>query len=186
MKTIISLPGWLLLLAGWGASVSAGTTNIVTLSGTSFSPPDLTIQVGDTITFTNKGGFHSVVCQGTDAFCGSHPTAQSAPWGFSFTYANAGTYPFRCTVHSANFTSGMHGSVTVQTPTNTPPTLEALKLIDGGLFRFTISGKSGLQEIVESSPDLVHWTPVSTNLTGESYTNAVSPDAALYFRAVQQ
>ncbi|MSU33933.1 MAG: hypothetical protein EXS36_02260 [Pedosphaera sp.] len=45
-------------------SLLAGAANfIVTLSGFSFSPQTVTITAGDSITFTNKGGFHNATCQ---------------------------------------------------------------------------------------------------------------------------
>ncbi len=81
-------------------------TVVVTLSGNNlFSPKDVTINAGDSITFTNRAGFHNAVCQDPDPTCG-FKTAQSAPWGATTTFNTAGLFRYRCTVHSGNFTSG--------------------------------------------------------------------------------
>jgi plastocyanin len=41
-------------------SVSSATIHNVVLSGISFTPRNLTIQQGDTVRWTNQGGFHNV------------------------------------------------------------------------------------------------------------------------------
>jgi hypothetical protein len=59
-----------------------------------------------------------------------------------------------------------------------------------GQFAFQLNGQSATPYVLQSSPDLVHWTPVSTNrLVGSTMTvtNAVSPaNAAQFWRAVWQ
>jgi hypothetical protein len=59
-----------------------------------------------------------------------------------------------------------------------------------GQFAFQLNGQSGTPYILQSSPDLVNWTSVSTNrLAGPTLnvTNAVSPaNPTLFWRAVWQ
>jgi hypothetical protein len=59
-----------------------------------------------------------------------------------------------------------------------------------GQFAFQLNGQSGTPYIVQSSPDLVNWTAVSTNrLAGPTlnFTNAVSfADSARFWRAIWQ
>jgi len=59
-----------------------------------------------------------------------------------------------------------------------------------GQFAFQLNGQSATPYVLQSSPDLVHWTPVSTNrLVGPTLTvtNTVSfANAAQFWRAVWQ
>jgi len=75
------------------------------LGNRAFAPPELNVQVGATVTWTN-----------TDR--DSHTTTSDAPgWNsgtiapgrqFSFTFQNAGTFPYHCSFHP-----GMIGTVVV-------------------------------------------------------------------------
>jgi hypothetical protein len=64
----------------------------------------------------------------------------------------------------------------------------SLRPAAAGQFVFQLNGQSGTPYVLESSPDLVHWTPVSTNrLAGStlSLTNTVSlANAVQFWRAV--
>ena len=59
-----------------------------------------------------------------------------------------------------------------------------------GQFAFQLNGQSATPYVLQSSPDLVHWTPVSTNRLASptlNITNAVSSaNAAQFWRAVWQ
>jgi len=95
-----------------------------------FSPAELTIKVGETITFHNKsGGPHNVsfwgdsIPKGADAVLktampdqmsplqGPLLTEQDGTYKITFTGAPAGDYKFYCLPHLA---LGMHGKITVQ------------------------------------------------------------------------
>jgi hypothetical protein len=54
-----------------------------------------------------------------------------------------------------------------------------------GTFAFTLTGQTGTNYVIQSSSDLVNWSPVSTNaLTGSSSNLLFSvPDAVLFYRA---
>ena len=82
-------------------------------SGMTWSPDVLTINVGDTVTWTNSSGTHNV--NGTTATFSSNPESFGNSIGTGWTYEHiftiAGTYDFQCDVHVG---SGMTGTITVQ------------------------------------------------------------------------
>lgn len=171
------------------SSAWASTNYLVTLSGQSFTPSQVSLWPGDTVTFTNKSGFHDVVCQNPDPVCGERPNPQSQPWGFSYTYETVGVFPFRCTIHSSNFTSGMSGAVTVNAPPNVPPVLDQETFSPSGAFSFQVTGSPGYQQVVEMTVDLETWIPVFTNQTSQatfSYTNAPGTSKGAFLRVIQR
>src|SRR6186713_704858 len=81
----------------------------VAVSGTHWSPSDPSIGVGEHVTFTNSTGIpHSLEFEDGTITGESTGTAWSRG---PITFDTAGTYRFRCTVHSTNFESGMVGAV---------------------------------------------------------------------------
>ena len=106
-----------LLLLAAPLAVDAATS-AVSIAGFAFAPAGITINVGDTVRWTNNEGsaiFHT-------------STADNGTWdskvlangqSFSFTFTVAGTFAYHCAVHPS-----MRGSVTVvgpATPAPTPP-----------------------------------------------------------------
>lgn len=94
----------------------AANTNVTAQSDDTFSPSAVTINAGDTVTWSNSGGNHNVVLGGT---------ALNAPSTTSWTlppqpFNQAGTFSYYCQVHRA---IGMTGTVTVLAapPGNPPP-----------------------------------------------------------------
>jgi plastocyanin len=84
-----------------------------------FSPAQTEIQVGDSVTWVNLGATHST----TSASGLFRMPPQFGNWQFTYTFQNAGTYPFYCEVHPGGYGSvPMQGSVTVYA-NNTPPAL---------------------------------------------------------------
>ena len=73
-----------------------------------FSPEDLTINVGDTVVWTNNDDSPHTVTADDDEF-NSGNLAEGATWSYTFT--EAGTYDYHCNYHSS-----MTGSVTVVDP----------------------------------------------------------------------
>lgn len=95
-------------------AVSFGQTNwTINASGMSWSPNNLTIQQGDSVTWINSGpGIHNI--NGTTATYPSNPESfGNLSTGNSWTYGHRfnipGTYSFRCDVHASNMT----GTLTV-------------------------------------------------------------------------
>ncbi len=98
-----------LFLAAAALPASAATVNVaVGGTGLVFTPQVVHIQTGDTVTWTNAGGFHSV--QADDNSFGIAPA--SPPWSFSHTYSAAGTFGYHCAIHGSPG-AGMFGTVVV-------------------------------------------------------------------------
>jgi plastocyanin len=107
------LAGLLLFIAL--ATTAAAATTAVNIQGFAFVPPSVTINVGDTVTWTNKdAAAHSVVVSGI----GQTPVlAQNQSGGIAFNAA--GTFSYICGIHG----SAMMGTVIVRaavTPVPTP------------------------------------------------------------------
>ncbi len=98
-----------------GEPVRAATSS-VTIVDFAFQPPDLTVNVNDTVTWTNNGpSFHTSTSDGGFWDSMLLLVGQSFP----FTFANPGTFPYRCTIHPTL----MRGVITVlgpASPTATP------------------------------------------------------------------
>ena len=97
------------------ASTAAAATTAVNIQGFAFVPPSVTINVGDTVTWTTKdAAAHSVVASGV----GQTPVlTQNQSGGLAFNAA--GTFPYICGIHGA----AMMGTVIVRaaaTPVPTP------------------------------------------------------------------
>ncbi len=100
-------------LAVMPALAAEGPT--ITASDTVFTPSELTIAPGETVTFANAGGSHNFVFQD-----GSYPTdptpANSAVWAnLSRTFTQADEYRFVCGAHPQ-----MIGRILVEDPAATP------------------------------------------------------------------
>ena len=94
-------------------AINAQASHAVNASGTSFTPANLTINIGDTVIWTNTSGFHNV--NATLATYPSNPEGfgnalASATWVFKHTFTIAGTYDYQCDAHLGN---GMVGQITV-------------------------------------------------------------------------
>lgn len=165
-------------------SALAARTNIVTLSGTSFTPSSLTNFVGDIVTWTNVSGTHNITWQSADPVCGDRTTA-SSPWNFSCTNNTAGVRTYRCTVHSSSFASGMVATIT----TLPLPALTNGVVTNGSQFLFTILKSMPRQtNIIQYSTNLTNWFAVGTNsanVSSFSFTNLFSADPFRFYRVIQ-
>lgn len=93
-----------------------------------FSPNPLTVSQGTTVTWKNTDTMMHVICSGTstDAACGTVFEDDSLKPGqtFQFTFANAGTYNYFCSVHP-----WMTGQVIVSSNvSNTPTPMSTLSI----------------------------------------------------------
>jgi plastocyanin len=113
---------WLatLLLATSGTATAATVTVHVGAGGLFFDPDNVTISTGDTVEWiwddASKGHSATSGANGTrDGLfdSGIHP----APFTFSFTFPNAGTFPYFCIPH---YSMGMVGQIIVTQATSTP------------------------------------------------------------------
>ena len=122
-KEILASPG-----LGNAISCSAEPSVFVDVMDFSFSPKDITIDVGTTVRWTNKGGTHNI--NGNQSVYPSNPTSfgngspSSALWAYDFTFTKAGVYQYQCDPHAS---AGMKGTVTVGS-TSTYPSYSIAKV----------------------------------------------------------
>lgn len=81
-----------------------------------FSPAEVTIQVGETVTWENVNGWHNVVSydmdgKGKPLFTSGDPDLTQ--WQYSYTFTEAGVYEYYCQPHES---AGMTGTITVESP----------------------------------------------------------------------
>jgi plastocyanin len=102
--------------SGGGGATQPNTTqtqpagNTVTLQNFAFNPQNITIAVGDSVTWINKDSANHTVTgdkagSGDDFDSGSFASGAE----FKHTFTQAGTYPYHCSIHT-----NMKGTVTVQ------------------------------------------------------------------------
>lgn len=88
------------------SSIPASADVAVGANGNTFTPADVDIVSGGAVNFTWNGVTHNVTWQTTPASVANIPDRSSGT--VSVTLNQAGTYSYRCTIHS-----GMEGTVTV-------------------------------------------------------------------------
>jgi plastocyanin len=81
-------------------------TNEVFMNNSQFTPASMTISVGTTVKWTNKESATHTVISDTGIFTSGDLDKDQS---FSFTFNNAGTFPYHCSKHA-----NMTGSITVQ------------------------------------------------------------------------
>jgi len=89
-----------------GGAAGGGATVQVNMEGMAFSPQTVTINVGDTVTWTNKDQApHNAVAVDKSWHTSTFSTGESG----SVTFTTSGTFPYICTIHPS-----MTGTVIVQ------------------------------------------------------------------------
>ena len=82
------------------SSVSAENYDISITDDMKFNPEDLTINVGDTVTWTNNDGMgHTATSTDGPASFDSGNIGSGGTWSFTFT--EVGTYEYKCDYHSS-------------------------------------------------------------------------------------
>ena len=101
----------------------------VSIAGSSYSPANVTVAVGDTVTWTNSDQIsHTATADGGSFDTGPLGNGASA----SATFANAGTFAYHCLIHpdmtgtvvveaASSGGGGSGGGTTTQPPTDTTP-----------------------------------------------------------------
>src|SRR3954454_742567 len=88
----------------------AATVNVAVGGATlSYSPQVVHIHLGDTVTWTNAGGFHSVVAD--DGSFGN--SLSGSAWTLSHTFSAVGSVGYHCAQHGSPG-GGMFGTVVVE------------------------------------------------------------------------
>jgi plastocyanin len=98
------------ILLGLGALIVTGPVlaadSDVSIPSLSFDPETVTIDVGDTVTWTNDDNVAHTVTADDDSF-DSGPLSPGSTE--TVTFASAGTYAYHCTIHSS-----MTGTIVVE------------------------------------------------------------------------
>jgi len=106
-----------LLFIGMTSSASASpnaATQSVAVASFAFTPVSLTINIGDSVKWTNSDPATHTVTSDTGAF---NSTLQPSSGTFTFQFASAGTFAYHCAVHPS-----MTGSIIVRSAATAPPT----------------------------------------------------------------
>jgi len=99
----------LVLLCIWG--LAAAATHDVTVGNNFFSPNNITIEVGDTVRWTNNAGLHNVTADD-----GSFSSPTSSSFVFSKTFTSVGEVRYYCSIHSSpgqKISNNMNGIINV-------------------------------------------------------------------------
>jgi plastocyanin len=83
-----------------------GAGAAVTVQGFAFSPDDLTVSAGTTVTWTNQDGFDHTTSADDDTWNGA---LSGGGGSFEFTFHTAGTFEYHCNIHPT-----MTGTITVE------------------------------------------------------------------------
>lgn len=86
-----------LVMTSQGAAASGGATVNIEIGDNFFNPKAATVNVGDTIVWTNKGRNPHDVTASNGAFASPRMLAPGAT--FSYTATAAGTIAYQCTIH---------------------------------------------------------------------------------------
>lgn len=112
--------------------VTAATVK-VDIANFAFSPDAVTINVGDTVTWTQRDFIGHTVTSDTGLW--NSPLLSSGQT-FSFTFSNAGTFGYHCTPHPF-----MVGTVTVKSTSNASPTVNITGPTNNAVVTAPFSGK---------------------------------------------
>jgi plastocyanin len=120
---------WLCLLFVIPTGAHAATS-IVNVGGADlvFIPQTIIVNVGDTVVFVNKGGFHNAVAddksfrcaRGCDGDPGGNGSPSSSNWVANVTFTRAGTVGYYCEIHGQPG-KNMFGTIIVQGANPPPP-----------------------------------------------------------------
>ena len=122
---VIALGGWYLVsnhnknsntmgnmnMSSGSTSNSGGqkpqATDVVAIQNFAFSPANITVKVGTTVTWTNKDSVPHTVTE-TDGQTGPSSGDLNPSASYTFKFTKAGTYHYNCSIHTY-----MVGTVTV-------------------------------------------------------------------------
>ena len=96
------------------AELALAANQSVSVTNYSFAPKDVSLTVGETVTWTNTQGTHNVHF---NSISFTEPAIFDAPWTVSRTFDAAGTFSYVCQVHPLDMT----GTVIVQAAGTGPP-----------------------------------------------------------------
>jgi len=110
--------------------LAGAATHDVTVRSNFFSPNNITIEVGDTVRWTNNAGLHDVTADD-----GSFASPTSGSFVFSHTFTSVAQVRYYCSVHSSpgqNINTNMNGIVNVvEAMPSTEIGIESVDAADG-------------------------------------------------------
>lgn len=172
----------LLLLAfsalGWGANVTISANANLT-----FTPKNVVINAGDSVTFKNVGGgFHNVVADNGSFQCangcnnvnGGNGSPSASNWQFTVNFPNPGTVGYHCEVHGSAG-SGMFGSIMINAVV-APPSIALGGYLSGNWYNPAQSGH-GFELEFTSQPSstsgqntvVAYWYVYTPDGTGQTW-----------------
>ena len=171
---------WLAVVSGLPLAVfpCRSATTTVAYGSFFFNPRMVTVNVGDTVVWTNGSGFHTVMGTGADLLCAG------AALPCFYTFDAPGNFPYRCTVDS-HAAFGMTGMVMVASGPPEPPLLTNLARLPKGEIEFTVLTTANQTNIVQATTNLSGgvWVSLSTNLpAGSAFVFRDSNASAFPFR----
>ena len=151
-------------------SVLFATNHNVTTVGNTFSPSNITINQGDTVTWTNGGGSHNV-----NATLSTYPnnpegfgnSVSSTSWTLQHIFSIPGTYDYQCDPHTG---MGMVGTVVVQS--NTPNALTLTGIMD---FSVPTGGSDGKAIQLTANQNISDLSIYSLNTFSNGSTSGGTP-----------
>jgi len=161
----------------------AAVTHIVTYGSFFFNPKTITINVGDTVLWTNSSGTHTLLGTGSDPIC----SGAALPCGHTFN--TPGTFAYECTV-PGHAGLGMTGTVVVVSTTLAPARLTNAMRLPNGQFQFTIIGTANHTNTIQASTNLLNptnWIALSTTVPATNtftFTDSNAPALQLRFYRV--
>ena len=111
VASIVALLALLALLPVASAAPHMAETKTVAMQNLVFEPKTITVNAGDTITWTNQDQVPHTVTAADGSFDSGNIDAGQT---FSHTFTTAGTVAYYCKYHGAAGGSGMAGTITVQ------------------------------------------------------------------------
>jgi len=173
-----------LVLLTASATAAAANKDITLLGGSAmaFSPANVTINAGDTVTFHYAGGGlpHNVVADNGSFRCatscsGSGANATSAAWNQVITFPNAGSFGYYCDIHGAPGGVGMAGKITVNAVTP-PPSIKLGGYLSGNWFITNQSGHGFQLEFTNNNNDMLAiWFVYKPDGSGQNWIYSEGP-----------
>ena len=120
-RRLVAVGGALALVIGVGAGTVQAADQDVAISGFSFSPRTVTVNVGDSVTWTNSDAQTHTATSGSAWDTGDIGNGESK----SITMSRAGTFDYICAIHPT-----MTGTVVVRGRAGAPKT-DTLGTADG-------------------------------------------------------
>jgi hypothetical protein len=110
----------------------------------------------------------------------------SAPYNFTVSGAPAGNYNFTAVAANNQGTTATSAVVNVFVLTNA---ILSNPVLSGGQFQLTVNGIAGQTYIIQTSPDLINWSDLVTNVAPSASFNVIDtapgPGAVRFYRERQ-